>query len=143
MTKIFLAGGWKSKSALMNKTPPHYLLDTFYYFKSMSSKVSEYIGWVNTSDGFLLDSGAFTFMNKSEGIKNINLDEYIQKYIDFIRHETHIFLFWQPWESYEFCLSFQRCCHRASAYEQLPYRWYHDEWFQHEPLLRTSSTGSC
>jgi hypothetical protein len=86
MPKIFLAGASTFKSTLMNRAAPHYLLDSFYGLKSRTNKVDEYMEWTNTADDFLLDSGAFTFMNKGGDCKNIDLDEYIQKYIDFINY---------------------------------------------------------
>ena len=83
MPKIFLAGACTFKSTLMNKAVSHYLLDSFYFLKSRTAKVDEYMQWSTTADDFLLDSGAFTFMNKSnQSHKNIDLDDYIQKYID-------------------------------------------------------------
>ncbi len=90
--KIFLASTYSVKSVLMNKATPHYLLESFYKLKSMSSVMDEYIEWTATSDGFLLDSGAFTFMNSSRSHKNMNLDDYIQRYIEFInRHKIDNF----------------------------------------------------
>ena len=81
MSKIFLAGASTFKSTLMNRASPHYLLDSFYGLKTRTNKVDEYMEWTRTSDDFLLDSGAFTFMNKGGDIKNIDLDEYVQKYL--------------------------------------------------------------
>ncbi len=87
MPKIFLAGACTFKSTLMNKATPHYLLDSFYILNSRAARVDEYMSWTVTGDDFLLDSGAFTFMNKSnQNLKNIDLDDYIRKYIEFINH---------------------------------------------------------
>ena len=86
MPKIFLAGASTFKSTLMNRASPHYLLDSFYGLKTRTNKVDEYMQWTKEANDFLLDSGAFTFMNKGKGCGNINLDEYVQKYIDFINH---------------------------------------------------------
>lgn len=86
MPKIFLAGASTQKSILMHKETPRNLLDSFYYLKSRTNKVDEYMQWTKEANDFLLDSGAFTFMNKGRGCKNIDLDEYVQKYIDFINH---------------------------------------------------------
>ncbi len=84
MPKIFLAGSCTFKSTLMNKAIPHYLLESFYFLKAETAKVDEYMQWAATANDFLLDSGAFTFMNKNNQNKNMNLDDYIQIYIDFI-----------------------------------------------------------
>jgi hypothetical protein len=88
MPKIFLAAAYTSKTTLMHKATPHNLLDSFYYLKPMTSKVDEYMQWAKGGDDFLLDSGAFTFMNKAKDNKNINLDEYVQKYINFINYHN-------------------------------------------------------
>ena len=77
MPKIFLAAAYTLKSTLMHKATPHYLLDSFYYLKRMTSKVDEYMQWAKGGDDFLLDSRAFTFMNKTKDNKDIDLDEYI------------------------------------------------------------------
>lgn len=89
MLKIFLAGAKSFASTLVDraspyKTSPYYLLDSFYYLKSKTKKVDEYMEWAGTAKDFLLDSGAFSFMNQSNEGKNIDLDKYVQEYIDFI-----------------------------------------------------------
>lgn len=53
-----------------------YLLESFYYFKDFQKPL------IKTADLFLLDSGAFTFMNSAKG--KVNWDKYIEKYISFI-----------------------------------------------------------
>jgi len=50
-------------------------LESFYYIEEEKEYIHKY-------DNFLLDSGAFTFMNNAKG--NINWDEYIEKYASFI-----------------------------------------------------------
>ena len=50
-------------------------LESFYYIEKEKEYIHKY-------DNFLLDSGAFTFMNNAKG--NINWDEYIEKYANFI-----------------------------------------------------------
>lgn len=86
MPKIFLAGTKGFKSVLVNKASPHYLLESFYYLKSMTDKMGIFVEWLKGGDDFLLDSGAFTFMNARRDNKNIDLDEYVQRYIYFINY---------------------------------------------------------
>ena len=54
-----------------------YILESFYYADSDTERLLPYYG------DFLLDSGAFTFMEQSHNGK-INWNEYAEKYIDFI-----------------------------------------------------------
>ena len=53
-----------------------YLLESFYYFKDWQ------IPLLQTAQLFLVDSGAFTFMNGSKG--KVDFNAYLDKYIDFI-----------------------------------------------------------
>ena len=53
-----------------------YLLESFYYFQEWQ------IPLIKTCKMFLLDSGAFTFMNNFKG--KVDWQEYIDKYADFI-----------------------------------------------------------
>ena len=52
-----------------------YMLESFYYFKEWQ------IPFLEKCDMFLLDSGAFTFMNSS---KQTDFDNYLEEYIRFI-----------------------------------------------------------
>lgn len=75
--KIFLAGthGFKKDRFPVLQNAP-YILESFYYFKEWQ------IDLMKKCKMFLLDSGAFTFMNKGT---NRNLDEYLNEYIEFIK----------------------------------------------------------
>lgn len=53
-----------------------FLLESFYYFKEFQKP------FIKSADLFLLDSGAFTFMNTAKG--KVNWNNYIDKYISFI-----------------------------------------------------------
>lgn len=81
--KIFLAGSghlpWvKDNFSDFNR------LESFYYISKTE------IPFISKYNDFLLDSGAFTFMNNAKG--NINWDEYIEKYADFInKHDIKHF----------------------------------------------------
>ena len=54
-----------------------YILESFYYCDADTERLLPYFG------DFMLDSGAFTFMNNMPK-KEINWDEYIERYADFI-----------------------------------------------------------
>ena len=60
-----------------------YILQSFFY----ASDFTENVIIPNCKD-FLLDSGAFTFMTSAKG-KNIDWNDYIQRYADFI-NKNHI-----------------------------------------------------
>lgn len=86
-TKIFLAAVSHVKSAVVPHYKAHYVLESFMDLKGNSKATDDYVKWCLDSEGFLLDSGAFTFMNKSKkssGLTDDALSEYIEKYIGFI-----------------------------------------------------------
>lgn len=74
--KVCLAGTncLKKNIDLYKKIP--YILESFYTIKEWQLPI------IKQSKYFLLDSGAFTFMNNFKGV--INWQEYIDKYADFI-----------------------------------------------------------
>lgn len=75
--KLCLAGTsgvYESTRPYLNDVP--YMLESFFYFCNFQKQL------IKTADLFLLDSGAFTFMNGANG--KVNWDEYISKYIAFI-----------------------------------------------------------
>lgn len=53
-----------------------YLLESYFYAKKLNSYV------IKNAKAFLLDSGAYTFMQSSK--KAVNWEEYLEEYIDFI-----------------------------------------------------------
>lgn len=73
--KLYLAStsDCKGNSQLPNVL---YALESFYYFKPWQAE------FLPIWKGFLLDSGAFTFLSSSI---RANWDEYLAKYIDFIK----------------------------------------------------------
>lgn len=71
--KIFLVA--TSDKSISNFNESLYILESFYYFKEWQAPL------IKKSKMFLLDSGAFTFMN---GKKSNNFDDYLTKYIHFI-----------------------------------------------------------
>ena len=83
--KIHLAATSHVKTPIVDKLKPHYLLESFMDIKSDTEKTNKYVDWCLKSDGFLLDSGAFAFMNGNMATKNdINIEDYVKKYINFI-----------------------------------------------------------
>ena len=73
--KVFLAST-SDKSFISNITDSKYILESFYYFQEWQ------ILLIKKCKMFLLDSGAFTFMNSQKG--KVDFDEYLTKYINFI-----------------------------------------------------------
>ena len=73
--KVFLAST-SDKSFISNITDSKYILESFYYFQEWQ------ILLIKKCEMFLLDSGAFTFMNSQKG--KIDFNEYLTRYINFI-----------------------------------------------------------
>ena len=74
--KIFLAGsGWNRHCWENRDFFDFNRLESFVYIKGEEKNISKY-------NMFLLDSGAFTYMNKSGS--NLNWDNYIVEYANFI-----------------------------------------------------------
>ena len=74
---IFSGGGEQAEyycDAIKKHRP--YILESFYYADEATEKLIPYFG------DFLLDSGAFTFMQNSK--KAVAWEEYIERYADFI-----------------------------------------------------------
>lgn len=87
--KIFLAGQapWKEEGLYNNvfKNSSVYILESFYYADEWVEK------HIPLFKDFLLDSGAFTFFSAKN--QNINWEEYVDKYADFINRNkvNHFF----------------------------------------------------
>lgn len=73
---VYLAGTY-SRQALFEKHNPLYILESFFYIEPWQLKK------LHECKGFILDSGAFTFMNNAKN--ETNFDEYVEKYIQFIK----------------------------------------------------------
>ena len=86
--QLFLAGvaPWRSGGGydpIIRKHRP-YILESFYYVDEDTERLLPYFG------DFLLDSGAFTFMQNAKS--HVNWNDYIEKYADFInRNDIHKF----------------------------------------------------
>jgi hypothetical protein len=82
---IYLAGQVKSfqgKQEHTNAVKDHrpYILESFYYADETTEKLIPFFG------DFLLDSGAFTFMQNSK--KAVDWEEYIERYAAFINRNN-------------------------------------------------------
>ena len=78
--KIFLAAlkGYEKEGV-----KPKRLLESFFYLCGNSDRYMEFVKKEIKLENFLLDSGAFTFMNLKKQ-KN-NFDKYVESYVDFIK----------------------------------------------------------
>lgn len=74
--KIFLAGTFGEKKHKEQVKECLFLLESFYYLQDWQ------VPLIKSTKDFLLDSGAFTFMQNSK--KHVDWDEYIEKYAKFI-----------------------------------------------------------
>lgn len=85
--RLFLAAT-AAKKELVKEHKPLYVLESFYYVKPWQTVEMHH--WKS----FLLDSGAFTFMQQaqSKGI-DINWNQYMQNYIDFIKSNSIQYFF--------------------------------------------------
>lgn len=75
--RLFLASTYSKTYLSEEIKTSKYLLESFYYFDTWQ------IPLIKSSKSFLLDSGAFTFLQK--GGNTVDWDSYIDKYIDFIK----------------------------------------------------------
>ena len=78
---VYLAGFKTIEKTWNNSTKDIYLLSSFWEHKN--GTFGEYV----TQDKHILDSGAFSAINDKTGkYKNFDWDEYVKKYIAFIKH---------------------------------------------------------
>lgn len=78
--KVFLAGvaPWKNEGLYDSEIRQHhpYTLESFYYCDKDTERLLPFFG------DFLLDSGAFTFIQNKKNV--INWDRYVEEYAEFI-----------------------------------------------------------
>lgn len=80
--KLFLAGTFIDQRAVLAHKPA-YVLESFQYIKQW--QIREIPNWKM----FLLDSGAFTFLNKGKGKdKPIDWLDYLDRYVRFINEHS-------------------------------------------------------
>lgn len=83
---IFLAGVMNAGNISLNEKKESvkkyrpYILESFYYADEATENLIPYFG------DFMLDSGAFTFMQNSKS--HLNWDEYIEQYADFVKRNN-------------------------------------------------------
>ena len=75
--KVFLAGT-SIKEEILKEHKVNFILESFYLIKEWQ------IPYVKKCKMFLLDSGAFTFMNNLKNKTKINFNNYLTEYINFI-----------------------------------------------------------
>lgn len=74
--RLFLAASNSSHYLIDELVKSKYILESFYYFEKWQTPL------LQSSKSFLLDSGAFTFLQ--QGGNSVDWDGYINKYIEFI-----------------------------------------------------------
>lgn len=88
--KVYLADSGKLREAYCEEPTKEYnpyILESFYYCDKDTERLLPYFG------DFLLDSGAFTFMQGSHK-ETINWEDYVERYADFI-NRNHIEKFFE------------------------------------------------
>ena len=82
--KLYLAevAPWRENGLYNEAIHKHkpYILESYYYADDVTEKLLEYYG------DFMLESGAFTFMQNSKS--HLNWDEYIERYAAFVRRNN-------------------------------------------------------
>lgn len=89
--KIFLAGNIAKKipkEFIVYKAP--YVLQTFFDAQNWDDQLCKTA--IESPKMFFLDSGAFSLMNHAKGAKDIDLEQYVERYIEFInRYQVKYF----------------------------------------------------
>lgn len=89
MTRVFLAG-MHSHNHVRERVNPPYTLDSYYYLRKSNDKdIAKTIQYIKSDKCkmFLLDSGAFTYMEQaknSKGKTTDNFEQYVREYAAFI-----------------------------------------------------------
>ncbi len=86
--ELYLAGiQGKAKDFVINDNKP-YILESFFYIRDQHKWLMELRP---AFKNFLLDSGAFTYLNGASG--NVDWNKYLREYADFInRHQVDLFI---------------------------------------------------
>lgn len=113
MREIY-GGGIPSLEKTITQHRP-FILESFYYADEDTEKLLPLFG------DFLLDSGAFTFMQNSKG--DLNWQEYVERYADFINRnkiEKFFELDIDPIVGYEQVLAFRRKLENLTGKQCIP-----------------------
>lgn len=78
----------KLKEQTINKCKPKYVLETFFNGEKKCLEAMSIVG----NNNFLLDSGAFSYMNGAK-ITLQQMDNYVNRYIEFIVHNNVQYFF--------------------------------------------------
>lgn len=117
--KIFLAGTFGEKKNADTLKDCLYLLESFYYVKDWQIPI------IQQAKGFLLDSGAYTFI---QGKSNVNWDAYIERYTEFIKRNNVKNYFELDIDSivgYEKVKEFRRTLEKKTNRQSIPV-WHRD-----------------
>lgn len=113
--KIYLAGTYSERKNKEEVRKCLYLLESFYYIQDWQVEI------VKSVKGFLLDSGAFTFMQSKKN--NVNWAEYIERYADFINQNNVECFFELDIDSvvgYEKVLEYRQLLERLTGKQSIP-----------------------
>lgn len=89
MTRLCLAS-WTARPDLLHELAPPHVLDSYYYLRNCNDKTLKKLFSYIKSDKcrtFILDSGAFTYMESakvSDKLINDDFEQYVRDYCDFI-----------------------------------------------------------
>ena len=120
--KIYLAGGSDLKTLKkFNFFGCAYVLQTFYSIRKMKHETLTYLLNMNLK-GFLLDSGAFTFMNSG---KKVRWKSYVEEYIHFInkydiQHYFELDLYTLPGVGIEKTIKMRRYIEHHTGKKSIP-----------------------
>lgn len=113
--KIFLAGTYAEEKNLESVSKSKYLLESFYYIKPWQTEL------IHKTKMFLLDSGAFTFMQNSKS--HTDWDEYVERYAQFINDHNIEYFFELDIDSvigYENVLKLRSRLERMTGRQSIP-----------------------
>jgi hypothetical protein len=113
--KIFLAGTYSEQKNFEDLSKSKYNLESFYYFKPWQLEL------IKTSTMFLLDSGAYTFMQNSKS--HVVWEDYLERYADFINKSGIQYFFELDIDSivgYDKVLEFRRRLEYLTGKQPIP-----------------------
>ena len=88
-TRVYLAGNHITKNGKDARHPGIYILESYYYIRDMPW-FADVLKTTN-QDFFMLDSGAFTFMQDKKQV--VNWDKYLEDYAAFINQHNIVRFF--------------------------------------------------
>lgn len=89
--KLFLASAMPVYDVFPALKESIYTLETFYWLDGIKKEIADSLMRATNMENFLLDSGAYSFMNAQKG-KPADFDSYLSRYIEFInRYDVKYF----------------------------------------------------